>query len=82
MQQYLLVNSEIVWVGDKFKINIMWNIITIIICAVALFFNLYLWYIYRSKTVKEVREKEGWDSFHLISTFLIIIVLLTRIGKI
>jgi len=74
------MSLEIEWFGCKFKTYHMWNIITIIICVVSLFFNLYLWYIYRSKTVKEVREKEGWDSFHVISTFLIIIVLLTRIG--
>jgi len=60
----------------------MWNIITIIICIFALAFNSYLWYIYRNETNIEMREKEGWNSFHLISTFLIIIVLLTRIGKI
>lgn len=60
----------------------MWNTITIIICAAALIFNSYLWYTYRNKSEKEIREKEGWNSFYLISNLLIIIVLLMRIGKI
>ena len=59
----------------------MWDIITITICALALIFNLYLWHTYMNKADKEVREKEGWNSFYLISTFLIIMVLLIRIGK-
>jgi hypothetical protein len=60
----------------------MWNTITITICVIALIFNSYLWYIYRYKNEKETREKEGWNSFYLISNLLIIIVLLMRIGKI
>ncbi len=60
----------------------MWNTITIIICVIALIFNTYFWYTYRNKSEKEIREKEGWNSFYLISNLLIIIVLLMRIGKI
>jgi hypothetical protein len=59
----------------------MWNIITIVLCVAALIFNLYSWYIYRNMTSTEVLKKEGWNSYYLIATFLILIVLLRRIGK-
>jgi len=76
------MSLETVWVGGKLKIYIMWNIITIIMSTTALVWNLYMWLKYRSNTNKQEREKEGWNSFFLISTFLIISVLLSRIGKI
>lgn len=60
----------------------MWNIITIIFGASVLIFNLHSWFYYFKKTDRKTREKEGWNAFYLISTFLIIIVLLSRIGKI
>lgn len=60
----------------------MWNIITIIFGTSVLIFNLYSWLYYFKKTDRKAREKEGWSAFYLISTFLIIIVLLSRIGKI
>jgi uncharacterized membrane-anchored protein len=59
----------------------MWNIITIVICTLALIFNFYLWYDYKNKIVRETREKEGWNKYYLVSTLLILIVLLRRIGK-
>ncbi len=49
---------------------------------IALIFNSFLWYTYRNKSEKEIREKEGWNSFYLRSNLLIIILLLMRIGKI
>jgi hypothetical protein len=61
--------------------NIMWNIITIVISTIALFWNSYMWMKYWNNTNKEEREKEGWNSYFLVSTFFIISVLLTRIGK-
>ncbi|QHI36971.1 hypothetical protein IMCC3317_23420 [Kordia antarctica] len=60
----------------------MWNTITIIICALALVFNSYGWINYSKTTSKEKRKAEGWNSFYLIATFLIIVVLITRVEKI
>lgn len=59
-----------------------WNIVSIIICILALVFNSIGWIYYRKNTDEETKEKEGWNSFYLVSTFLIIIVLLSRIEKI
>ncbi|HET8858887.1 hypothetical protein [Marivirga sp.] len=59
----------------------MWNIITVIFCAMALLFNSYLWYKHRQKATKEEMKKQGWNAFHMISTLLIVVVLLQRIGK-
>lgn len=59
----------------------MWNIITIVICILALGINFYLWYGYNNKTLREPRDKEGWNKYYLVSTLLILIVLLRRIGK-
>ncbi len=59
----------------------MWNIVITIICVVALLFNSYLWNIYLKRTTKENREKDGWNSYYVMTTILLVIVLLTRISK-
>ena len=59
----------------------MWNIFIIVICVIAFVFNSYLWFVFRKENDKEIRGKQGWNGFYLISTFLILIVLMTRIGK-
>ena len=74
------MSLEIVLVGGKIKFN-MWNIIVITFCSLAIIFNSYLWIKYRRKANKEVQIKQGWNSFHFITTLLLITVLLTRIGK-
>lgn len=59
----------------------MWNIVITIICVVALLFNSYLWNNYLKRTTKENREKDGWNSYYVMTTILLVIVLLTRISK-
>ena len=56
-------------------------IFTIVLCAIALVINSMSWFFYRKKTDEESREKEGWNSFYLVSSFLILIVLISRIEK-
>jgi len=76
------MNLGIVWTGGNNLINIiMWNIFTIIFCVIALIANLIGWYNYRKKAAPDIRQKEGWNSFYIVSTILIIVVLLSRIGK-
>ena len=58
-----------------------WNIFTIVLCAIALVINSMSWFFYRKKTDEESREKEGWNRFYLVSSFLILIVLISRIEK-
>ena len=58
-----------------------WNIFTIVLCAIALVINSMGWFFYRKKTDEESIEKEGWNSFYLVSSFLILIVLISRIEK-
>jgi hypothetical protein len=58
-----------------------WNIITICFCTLALLFNAYLWINYIKKTTKKKQNSDGWNSFHLVSTFLILLVLLNRIAQ-
>lgn len=60
----------------------MWNTITIIMCVFALAFNSYGWMNYSKTTNKEKKKTEGWNSFYLVATFLIIIVLIARVEKI
>lgn len=76
------MNLEIVWAGGRIKsIIIMWNILTILFCVIALIFNSFGWFNYRKKADPDIRQKEGWNSFYIVSTILIIVVLLSRIDK-
>jgi len=59
----------------------MWNILTIIFCVSALIFNSIRWFNYRKRAAPDIRQKEGWNSFYIVSTILIIVVLLSRIDK-
>ena len=58
-----------------------WDIITICFCMLALLSNSYLWINYIKTTTKKKQNSEGWNSFHLVSTFLILVVLLNRMAQ-
>ena len=58
-----------------------WNIFTIVLCAIALVINSMSWFFFILFIDEESIEKEGWNSFYLVSSFLILIVLISRIEK-
>ena len=57
----------------------IWNNMIIGFCLFALLVNSYFWFNYNKKVTKTQKNKDGWSSFYLVSTFLILIVLFDRL---